>query len=508
MGDCYITRRGTKTGGATEQLGIYPIGNDGRPMGNVIVPNSVGILSDYIFKNNKNILTVTFGTNLCKMDDYSFQNCTSLQEIKIPNEVNAIPQYCFDGCNSMSKMTLPKNLNEIYAYAFQNCSSLRTVIIPDEITSLVIHSYTFQNCPLLTNDTVSKLAQLATGTIYSYAFCDLKGITEVTTAYAYDFYFSNCTNLRKATILNPLSGGGFGANVFYKCNKLSEVILPNNATVINNSMFTELTGLTTVNFPSDLITIGSSAFSGCTSLKSINIPNKVKTIGSNAFYNCTRLVSVTVSENANYALERYAFQNTGITDSYVTDIVSHASSINSYIFSNCNSLINAEVPAFADYMFSSCANLKTAKSTGSFIFTSTGNSTFNSSNMLENVIIAEGTTTIGTCVFNGCTSLKTVYLPSSVTTATSGSLTTTSSSYYVFNGCTALEDVQLGQDWNMSLRLNISNNITVDSMVAMFNSLKDLTGTTAKTLTLGSANLAKLTDEQKAIAINKNWTLA
>ena len=51
-------------------------------------------------------------------------------------------------------------------------------------------------------------------------------------------------------------------------------------------------------------------------------------------------------------------------------------------------------------------------------------------------------------------------------------------------------------------------NITVDSMVAMFNSLKDLTSETAKTLTLGSTNLAKLTDEQKAIATNKNWTLA
>ena len=45
-------------------------------------------------------------------------------------------------------------------------------------------------------------------------------------------------------------------------------------------------------------------------------------------------------------------------------------------------------------------------------------------------------------------------------------------------------------------------------MIAMFNSLKNLTDTTAKTLTLGSVNLAKLTDEQKAIATNKNWTLA
>ena len=104
--------------------------------------------------------------------------------------------------------------------------------------------------------------------------------------------------------------------------------------------------------------------------------------------------------------------------------------------------------------------------------------------------------------------MKTVSLPSTITEDANSCLTSTSYSYYAFYGCTALEDVRLGQDWNMSLRLDVSNNLTVDSIVAMFNSLKDLTGTTAKTLTLGSTNLAKLTDEQKAIATNKNWTLA
>ena len=45
-------------------------------------------------------------------------------------------------------------------------------------------------------------------------------------------------------------------------------------------------------------------------------------------------------------------------------------------------------------------------------------------------------------------------------------------------------------------------------MIAMFESLADLTGQTAKTISLGATNLAKLTDEQKQIATNKNWNLA
>ena len=127
---------------------------------------------------------------------------------------------------------------------------------------------------------------------------------------------------------------------------------------------------------------------------------------------------------------------------------------------------------------------------------------------MEEVTFAEGMITIGSSIFYGCKALKKVYLPSSITTSYQNGLTTTSSSYYVFESCTALEDVQVGIDWNMSLCLNVSSKLTVESMVAMFNNLKNLTNETAKTLTLGSTNLAKLTDEQKAIATNKNWTLA
>ena len=182
----------------------------------------------------------------------------------------------------------------------------------------------------------------------------------------------------------------------------------------------------------------------------------------------------------------------------------HSKSIASQVFYKCTSLTDVSVSQFGDYMFRSCTNLIKAVS---LVGKPTGNYIFEDCTNLQEVRFADGTDTIGYTLFRNCTKLKTVYLPSSITTANSSSLTNSGSSN-IFYGCTALEDVQLGQDWNMSLRITVSTNITVDSMVAMFNSLKDLTGTTAKTLTLGSTNLAKLTNEQKAIAINKNWTLA
>ena len=51
--------------------------------------------------------------------------------------------------------------------------------------------------------------------------------------------------------------------------------------------------------------------------------------------------------------------------------------------------------------------------------------------------------------------------------------------------------------------------LTIESILSVISCLKDLTATgETKTLTLGSTNLAKLTDAQKAIATEKGWTLA
>lgn len=51
-------------------------------------------------------------------------------------------------------------------------------------------------------------------------------------------------------------------------------------------------------------------------------------------------------------------------------------------------------------------------------------------------------------------------------------------------------------------------NINIESLIQILNNLADRTGQTRYILTLGAANLEKLTAEQKAIATSKNWTLA
>ena len=102
-------------------------------------------------------------------------------------------------------------------------------------------------------------------------------------------------------------------------------------------------------------------------------------------------------------------------------------------------------------------------------------------------------------MFSNCKSLTTVELTSFI------------SSNGMFYYCLALENLTVTGTItvnNNDLSLSDSPKLTVDSLMSVINALSDNTGGTTYTVTLGATNLAKLTDEQKQIAIDKNYTLA
>lgn len=291
---------------------------------------------------------------------------------------------------------------------------------------------------------------------------------------------------------------------------ITSVSLPTSLTSISDSCFENCTSLQNVNIPSGVTAIPTHAFDICSNLLTINIPSNCTNIGEYAFAYCKKLKNITIDKcnsTRTYGSQCFAYCDS-LTNDDINRVLSGSYSIYPGLFLGCAGITDIKVGIVWYNMFDSCTNLVHAIITGTTSTGDTGGEVFKGCTKLQEVYLAPNTKKIGYSIFYNCSALKTVSLPSTITEDTNSCLTSTSSSYYAFYNCTNLEDVQLGQDWNMSLRLNVSNNITVESMVAMFNSLKDLTGDTAKTLTLGSTNLAKLTDEQKAIATNKNWTLA
>ena len=129
-------------------------------------------------------------------------------------------------------------------------------------------------------------------------------------------------------------------------------------------------------------------------------------------------------------------------------------------------------------------------------------------------------------MFDSCTSLTTIpQLDTSKVTNMS----------YMFESCTSLTSIprldatsltsaskMFGYSWDslnqfttfgglnglkIDLDLSPCEALTHDSLMNVINEAADVTSS-PKTLTLGSTNLAKLTDNEKAIATNKGWTLA
>ena len=161
-------------------------------------------------------------------------------------------------------------------------------------------------------------------------------------------------------------------------------------------------------------------------------------------------------------------------------------------FINCKKITSIGNSAFRD-----CSSLTTVELPDSL--TSIGSDAFRECSSLTTVNLPDSLTSISNSAFYGCTSLTTVELPDSLT----------SIGQDVFYGCSSLTDVTIKIGFNCNnLDLTASTRYTTETIVSWLEALADRTGQTAYKLTIGTTNLNKLTAEQKAIATNKNWTLA
>ena len=176
-------------------------------------------------------------------------------------------------------------------------------------------------------------------------------------------------------------------------------------------------------------------------------------------------------------------------------------SIGEWAFGWCSSLTSVTIPdsvtSIREAAFRCCSSLKSVTIPNSV--TSIGEYAFDNCSSLKSVTIPNSGISIGNYAFSACFGLTSVTIPKSVTHI----------GYKMFRYCGNLENVTLENGFDRSgLDLSDSTKFSVDTMIAMFNALADKTGQTACTLKLGSTNLAKLSNEQLAIATEKNWTLA
>lgn len=432
------------------------------------------------------------GTKVTRMESM-FYNCNKIREVDLSNfntpSLVANTSYTltnmFNGCYSVQRIDISKldtrNIMNMSAM-FQNCWSLRELKLgenfkTDNVTNM---SGMFYNCMILEKIDTTENWNTSKVTTFANMFrqcsrlksLDLSNFS-TTLATTCSYMFGNCYNLEsvilpKTFVTSKVTTIG---DMFTNCLKLNNLDVTDwdtsNVTTMSN-LFQYCRSLTDYgdvsNWTFDKVTTIANMFAFCDKLK--NIPD----FSGVTFTSCT-----TASGVFQYCIAVDSVNMSGVSFPKATTLAN--------LFYNCYSikslsLTNWNVPLVTtlSYAFGGlqqCSNLVVNGWTAP---------------KLNNM----------TYIFYNDYALKNVDCTLNFSVATSANNS--------FTGCYSLTNISnfmtIGK---AATTLNTSTLLTVESLVKIFEALPTLT--TSVKLTVGTVNLSKLSDSQKALATSKGWTL-
>ncbi len=288
----------------------------------------------------------------------------TLETVLIGEGVTSIGNEAFKGLSSVSDITLPESLTDLGVGVFQECGPI-SIEIPKGIVNLRFNMFSHSGL------TSIKLPE---------------GLVSIERS-----VFYGCENLKAIEL--PQSLRDIGEFAFSECSSLSTIKVPEGVTEINNYTFANCTNLVSVDLPESLTSIGDGAFVECKNLPSIKIPKGVTRIHEqygNTFGACLNLKSIELPDNIT-SIGTNEFTGCGQLTSI--KIPKSVTSIEEQAFANCRSLTSIELPdsvkSIGVMAFYHCTGLQSIK-------------------LSENLEVIEGQ------AFEGCDNLKIIEIPKSV----------------------------------------------------------------------------------------------
>ncbi len=144
--------------------------------------------------------------------------------------------------------------------------------------------------------------------------------------------FNNCEFLTSVTIPSRVKDLG---KAFVNCGRLSEVIIKNGVQTIAREAFRDCTSLTSITIPDSVYSIGVWAFAGCTNLEKITLSSGLLTLSDYIFEDCFRLKDIVIKDGLQ-AIGGYAFSR--CTSLQSVTIPASVYSIDWYAFYGCKNL--------------------------------------------------------------------------------------------------------------------------------------------------------------------------
>ena len=271
--------------------------------------------------------------------------------------------------------------------------------------------------------------------------------------------FSGNTNIKSVVIPNSITTIRWGA--FWKCSNLQRVIFDEGSKLeyIGGYAFNSCTSLTSITIPSKVTDIREAAFAGCLSLEEINYnatnakdlvyhhtQAADESLQNQVFFNAGTKgngIKVTIGNNVT-RIPSYLFCPKGTTDSSASDADKEVSgspnivsvefekgpiceSIGRDAFYGCRKLKIFNISDVANW-----CNMEFGNEYASPILYT--NSLYLNGELVTNLIIPDGVTSINWMVFRMCNNMVSVVVPDSVTTIGSTA----------FNYCQDLESIVIG----------------------------------------------------------------
>ncbi len=244
--------------------------------------NSLSVISvgAGCFEGNETIESVRFNSEITSVGDNAFKGCTALKEIKSTESITSLGVSVFEGCTSLNDIEFPETVVEVPERCFAGCSSLEE-IKPHK---------------------------------------NLKGCAK--DAFEGTAYENNAED-------GALS---FGRILYSNKGNLSEVVIPEGISIIEDYAFLGNEALVEVTFGSDVEEIGLYAFQNCVNLKKVNCDDALGIISAGAFKGCSALEEFDVSEATLATVGYEAFADCVSLKSFKT--AETMSDIGDYAFAN------------------------------------------------------------------------------------------------------------------------------------------------------------------------------
>lgn len=354
----------------------------------VVLPEGLLEIGDWAFSGVFALHDIVIPEGVVKIGDEAFSG-TSLENVVIPESVETLGDYAFRWNYSLNKVEIkgtPKFGEYVFTY-----TSLSSIELPEGTTTIGVGA--FDNCEKLTS---VKLPESLT-TISGRAFSDCKALEEI-------------------NIPSGVTSIEWGA--FYGCEKLTKFVFPENIRSIDAIVLQNCTNLTNVVIPENVKIIEDWAFSGCGKLENITIPASVDSIGLRVFLDCNNLnVSILNSKDSVF-LGKEPFKNCSSVKFNDYILLADASDTPfTYEQIPGDGETEMTVTVCEDKTIDSLIIPEQVRIDGKiYTVTGIGYGLFDSYKNLKSVVIPSSVTTIDDYAFYYCTGLKKIFIPNSVTT--------------------------------------------------------------------------------------------